>query len=173
MIASGQTLSALPTGSTSSLLLKVRDLQTHFPIRTGTIKAVDGVSFDVQRGKTLCVVGESGSGKSVTARSILQIVDEPGRIMGGSMLLHRADGSSLDLAQLGQRLIDGAAKSMAEDFFKRFDAEMQRQYPQAYAEKVAVAAPAAAALKAVPAVPVWVWGLVALVLAAGLYGLSR
>ena len=103
MIASGQTLSALPTGSTSSLLLKVRDLQTHFPIRTGTIKAVDGVSFDVQRGKTLCVVGESGSGKSVTARSILQIVDEPGRIMGGSMLLHRADGSSLDLAQLGQR----------------------------------------------------------------------
>ena len=103
MIASGQTLSALPTGSTSSLLLKVRDLRTYFPIRTGTIKAVDGVSFDVQRGKTLCVVGESGSGKSVTARSILQIVDEPGRIMGGSMLLHRADGSSLDLAQLGQR----------------------------------------------------------------------
>ena len=103
MIASGQTLSALPTGSASSLLLKVRDLQTYFPIRTGTIKAVDGVSFDVQRGKTLCVVGESGSGKSVTARSILQIVDEPGRIMGGSMLLHRADGSSLDLAQLGQR----------------------------------------------------------------------
>ena len=103
MIASGQTLSALPTGSTSSLLLKVRDLQTYFPIRTGTIKAVDGVSFDVQRGKTLCVVGESGSGKSVTARSILQIVDEPGRIMGGSMLLHRADGSRLDLAQLGQR----------------------------------------------------------------------
>jgi peptide/nickel transport system ATP-binding protein len=103
MIASGQTLSALPTGSTSSLLLKVRDLQTYFPIRTGTIKAVDGVSFDVQRGKTLCVVGESGSGKSVTARSILQIVDEPGRIMGGSMLLHRPDGSSLDLAQLGQR----------------------------------------------------------------------
>ena len=103
MIASGQTPSALPTGSSSSLLLKVRDLQTYFPIRTGTIKAVDGVSFDVQRGKTLCVVGESGSGKSVTARSILQIVDEPGRIMGGSMLLHRADGSSLDLAQLGQR----------------------------------------------------------------------
>ena len=103
MIAFGQTPSALPTGSSSSLLLKVRDLQTYFPIRTGTIKAVDGVSFDVQRGKTLCVVGESGSGKSVTARSILQIVDEPGRIMGGSMLLHRADGSSLDLAQLGQR----------------------------------------------------------------------
>lgn len=103
MTATSQAPSAPPASSASSLLLQVRDLHTYFPVRTGTIKAVDGVSFDVQRGKTLCVVGESGSGKSVTARSILQIVDEPGRIMGGSMLLHRADGSRLDLAQLGQR----------------------------------------------------------------------
>eukprot|EP01041_Mallomonas_annulata_P027027 gene27027-48521_t len=85
------------------VLLEVRGLQTHFSIRTGTIKAVDGVSFDVVRGKTLCVVGESGSGKSVTARSILQIVDDPGRIVSGSMVLHRPDGSSVDLAQLGAR----------------------------------------------------------------------
>jgi peptide/nickel transport system ATP-binding protein len=87
----------------TSLLLQVRDLSTHFPIRTGTIKAVDGVSFDVERGRTLCVVGESGSGKSVTARSILQIVDEPGRIVAGSMLLYRPDGSSVDLAKLPSR----------------------------------------------------------------------
>ena len=86
------------TGPTSGVLLQVRDLRTHFPIRTGVLKAVDGVSFDVERGKTLCVVGESGSGKSVTARSILQIVDEPGRIVSGSMVLHRPDGSSVDLA---------------------------------------------------------------------------
>jgi peptide/nickel transport system ATP-binding protein len=85
------------------VLLEVRGLQTHFSIRTGTIKAVDGVSFDVVRGKTLCVVGESGSGKSVTARSILQIVDEPGRIVSGSMVLHRPDGSTVDLARLGAR----------------------------------------------------------------------
>jgi peptide/nickel transport system ATP-binding protein len=91
------------TGPTSGVLLQVRDLRTHFPIRTGVLKAVDGVSFDVERGKTLCVVGESGSGKSVTARSILQIVDEPGRIVSGSMLLHRPDGSSVDMAQLGKR----------------------------------------------------------------------
>ena len=84
-------------------MLEVRDLRTHFPIRNGVIKAVDGISFDVARGKTLCVVGESGSGKSVTARSILQIVDEPGRIVGGSMLLHRNDGSSVDLARLNRR----------------------------------------------------------------------
>ena len=92
-----------PQGAQAIPLLQVRDLRTHFPIRNGVIKAVDGVSFDVERGKTLCVVGESGSGKSVTARSILQIVDEPGRIMGGSMLLNRADGSSVDLAKLNRR----------------------------------------------------------------------
>ncbi len=86
-----------------SPLLQVRDLQTHFPLRNGVLKAVDGVSFDVLRGRTLCVVGESGSGKSVTARSILQIVDDPGRIVGGSMLLHRANGSSVDLAKLDHR----------------------------------------------------------------------
>ncbi|MEO7937997.1 MAG: ABC transporter ATP-binding protein [Burkholderiaceae bacterium] len=84
-------------------LLQVRDLSTHFPVRNGVIRAVDGVSFDVMRGKTLCVVGESGSGKSVTARSILQIVDEPGRIVAGSMLLQRPDGSAVDLAALDRR----------------------------------------------------------------------
>lgn len=74
------------------------------------------------------------------------------------------------VAQLGQRLIDGAAKSMAEDFFKRFDAEMQRQYPQAYAEKVAVAAPAAAAPNAVL---VWVCVAGAVAVAAAMVWLSR
>ena len=103
MSVSNDAVSAASQPLTQGVLLQVRDLQTHFPVRTGTIKAVDGVSFDVARGQTLCVVGESGSGKSVTARSILQIVDEPGRIVGGSMVLHRPDGSSVDLARLGAR----------------------------------------------------------------------
>ena len=87
----------------TATVLAVRDLATHFPVRNGVVKAVDGVSFTVERGKTLCIVGESGSGKSVTARSILQIVDFPGRIVGGSMLLHRADGGTIDLAKLDRR----------------------------------------------------------------------
>ncbi|MDR7378510.1 peptide/nickel transport system ATP-binding protein [Rhodoferax ferrireducens] len=89
--------------SVSPILLQVNNLSTHFAVRNGSIKAVDGISFNVERGRTLCVVGESGSGKSVTARSILQIVDEPGRIAGGSMVLNRADGSSVDLAKLHPR----------------------------------------------------------------------
>jgi peptide/nickel transport system ATP-binding protein len=85
------------------IVLEVTDLVTHFPVRNGLVKAVDGVSFTLQRGKTLCIVGESGSGKSVTARSILQIVDAPGRIVSGSMVLHRPDGTSVDLARLSPR----------------------------------------------------------------------
>ena len=98
-----QHLKALAASPADQPLLQIRGLSTHFPTRTNIIKAVDGVSFDVDRGRTLCVVGESGSGKSVTARSILQIVDEPGRIMAGSMVLNRADGTSVDLAKLNPR----------------------------------------------------------------------
>ena len=83
-----------------AVILQVRDLATHFPVRNGTVRAVDGVSFDVARGRTLAIVGESGSGKSVMARSILQIVDAPGRIVSGSMMFTRQDGSTVDLARL-------------------------------------------------------------------------
>lgn len=56
-------------------LLEVRNLVTEFPVRNGVFRAVNDLSFSIDPGKTLCVVGESGSGKSVTARSILQIID--------------------------------------------------------------------------------------------------
>jgi peptide/nickel transport system ATP-binding protein len=84
------------------LLLEVKDLRTHFFTDEGVVKAVDGVDFEIERGQTVCVVGESGCGKSVTARSILQIVDPPGRVVSGQILLHQ-DGSTLDLATLDPR----------------------------------------------------------------------
>lgn len=80
-------------------LLSIRDLHTYFMADEGVVKAVDGVSFDVYSGRTLGIVGESGCGKSVTAHSILRIVEEPGRIVGGQILL-RQPGSETDLAQL-------------------------------------------------------------------------
>ena len=88
---------------TGESVLEVRGLATSFPLRQGLLKAVDDVSFTVRRGETLCIVGESGSGKSVTARSILQIVDAPGRITAGAMILHRRDGGTVDLAILNPR----------------------------------------------------------------------
>jgi oligopeptide/dipeptide ABC transporter ATP-binding protein len=85
--------SGLLDSSTSRLLdsplLAVRDLKTYFFQDDGLVKAVDGASFDVFAGRTLGIVGESGCGKSVTARSILRIVDRPGRIVGGQILLRR------------------------------------------------------------------------------------
>jgi peptide/nickel transport system ATP-binding protein len=68
-------------------LLRVDDLRTYFFTRGGVVKAVDGVSFAVSRGEVLGLVGESGSGKTVTGWSILGLVDPPGRIIGGSILL--------------------------------------------------------------------------------------
>src|SRR5882762_4296684 len=70
-------------------LLSVRNLKTYFAQDEGTVKAVDGVSFDVAPRATLGIVGESGCGKSVTARSILRIVDRPGRIVGGEIRFRR------------------------------------------------------------------------------------
>jgi len=81
-------------------LLSVRNLKTYFFQDEGTVKAVDGATFDVYPGKTLGIVGESGCGKSVTAQSILRIVDAPGKIVEGAILLTRADGSTVDVTQL-------------------------------------------------------------------------
>ena len=66
-------------------MLEVRDLRTSFFTPAGEVKAVNGVSFNLDSGKVLGIVGESGSGKSVTAYSILQILTHPGRIIGGSV----------------------------------------------------------------------------------------
>ncbi len=67
-------------------LLEVKDLQTYFYTDAGTIKAVDGISFNVKKGKTLGIVGESGCGKSITSLSIMQLVETPpGKIVGGTI----------------------------------------------------------------------------------------
>src|SRR5712692_641776 len=81
-------------------ILEVHDLRTYFFPEEGTVKAVDGAALRVWPGKTLGIVGESGCGKSVTARSILRIVERPGRIVSGSILLGRNGGGTVDLARL-------------------------------------------------------------------------
>lgn len=77
-------------------VLQVKNLRTYFRTRWGTVKAVDGVSFDLRRGETLGIVGESGCGKSATMLSVMRLVpNPPGRIVGGEIIL---DGQ--DLLQL-------------------------------------------------------------------------
>ena len=90
----------MPTGAEPLLpaapLLQVRDLRTWFLTDSGPVRAVDGVSFDVHAGETLGIVGESGSGKSVCAKSIMRLLDEPARIVGGSILFKGRDLAHLD-----------------------------------------------------------------------------
>jgi oligopeptide/dipeptide ABC transporter ATP-binding protein len=77
------------TMAANRVLLEVKGLKTYFPLEEGTVRAVDGADFTIERGKTLAVVGESGCGKSVTAQSILRIVPPPGQIVEGELLFHR------------------------------------------------------------------------------------
>jgi peptide/nickel transport system ATP-binding protein len=92
------------------LLLSVRNLVTSFRMDAGVIRAVDGVSFDVARGTTLGIVGESGSGKTVTALSILRLVDAPGFIESGEVFY--GDKDLLKLEEREMRAIRGRKISM-------------------------------------------------------------
>ncbi|MFM8990452.1 MAG: ATP-binding cassette domain-containing protein, partial [Alphaproteobacteria bacterium] len=88
---------------TTQPLLSVRDLKVVFGLDEGSVRAVDGVSFDVMPGQVVGIVGESGGGKSVTTKAMLQLVDPPGRIAAGEMLFRRAGGEVVDLARLDPR----------------------------------------------------------------------
>jgi peptide/nickel transport system ATP-binding protein len=74
----------------TSPVISVRDLVVEFVTRRGTLRALDGVSFDVRRGEVLGVVGESGAGKSVTGTAIIGLIEPPGRITSGEVLLNGA-----------------------------------------------------------------------------------
>jgi oligopeptide/dipeptide ABC transporter ATP-binding protein len=88
-------------------LIEVRDVKVYFYLDEGTVHAVEGVSFDIERGKTLGVVGESGCGKSVTSQAIMQIVPPPGKIVAGDIFFYRYndDGSSekIEITKLDPR----------------------------------------------------------------------
>ncbi|WP_380058781.1 ABC transporter ATP-binding protein (plasmid) [Falsihalocynthiibacter sp. SS001] len=77
-------------------VLTIRDLSVEFPVHKSTVKAVEGLSFELRRGETLCVVGESGSGKSVTARAILRLLQSPGRITSGEITFEGRDLTQVD-----------------------------------------------------------------------------
>ncbi|MFM8436862.1 MAG: ATP-binding cassette domain-containing protein, partial [Candidatus Kapaibacterium sp.] len=84
-----------------SLVLDVRNLVTEFRTEHYTMRAVNNVSFQVRRGKTLGIVGESGSGKSVTSLSIMRLIpDPPGKISSGEILFSEKDGTTTDLLKL-------------------------------------------------------------------------
>src|SRR5438067_2217102 len=87
--------------STNGNVLTVTDLRTYFETEDGTVKAVDGISFNVKQGETLGIVGESGSGKSVANLSLMRLIPEPpGRIVSGSVLFHGRDVLKLSAREI-------------------------------------------------------------------------
>ena len=76
----------------NEVMLEVNDLKTYFFNRTSTVKAVDGISFQLRKGETLGIVGESGCGKTMTALSLFRLVPKPaGKIIEGQILLNGED----------------------------------------------------------------------------------
>ena len=98
-------------------LLEVRDLSTHFTSRRGTIKAVDGVSFSLDRGEALAIVGESASGKSVMARSLIRLIPEPpGKIVDGAILLDGEDILKMSARRLRDARVADALRQNCSNF---------------------------------------------------------
>ncbi|VVB55702.1 putative ABC transporter ATP-binding protein [uncultured archaeon] len=81
-------------------ILSVENLKTYFFTKKGTVKAVDDISFDLRKGELLCIVGESGSGKTVTALSILRLIESPGKIIDGRIILNGRDLPGLSPGQM-------------------------------------------------------------------------
>ncbi len=77
-------------------MLKVEDLKVYYFTRKGVVRAVDGVSFEVRRGENLGIAGESGCGKSTTGMAIMRLIEKPGKIVGGKVLLDGEDLLQMD-----------------------------------------------------------------------------
>ncbi|MCB0064347.1 MAG: ABC transporter ATP-binding protein [Caldilineaceae bacterium] len=88
---------------TNDTILQVNDLQTSFFTESGEIRALSGVNFTLKRGEVLGIVGESGCGKSVTAQCIMNMVPNPGKIMGGEIIYHRRSGGQVDAVDIVQQ----------------------------------------------------------------------
>ncbi len=97
-------------GTDGGELLTVKDLRTHFFTQDGVVKAVDGISFGIRNGETLGIVGESGCGKSITALSVMRLIERPGRIVEGSIRLAGRD--LLAMSDEEMRDVRGNAISM-------------------------------------------------------------
>ncbi len=110
MVTQAQTFKTAAGSLANEPLLRVDDLKAYFFMDEGTVKAVDGVSFDVQPGKVVGIVGESGCGKSVTMKAILQILEPGAKIVNGKVTLrsrvHHGDLNSpeelVELTKLGR-----------------------------------------------------------------------
>ena len=107
LTATKETTTTAPTDSTlHPNVLEVDNLQVFFYTEEGEVRAVDGVSFEMRRGRVTGLVGESGCGKSVTSYSILKLVQKPGQVKGGQIRFYPSDGTEIDITELPEKSDD-------------------------------------------------------------------
>jgi oligopeptide/dipeptide ABC transporter ATP-binding protein len=93
-----------PTSPESDTILEINNLKTYFYLEAGTVRAVDGVNLTLQRQQTLGLVGESGCGKSITAMSVMRLIQSPpGKIVDGQIMLYTKEGEGVDIASLNPK----------------------------------------------------------------------
>src|SRR5574341_171563 len=100
----------MPLIQKANEVLSVHNLKTYFFTKKGIVRAVDDISFHLEKGEVLCIIGESGSGKTATALSIMRLVDQPGKTIEGNILFHGND--LLRLSENEMRAIRGNKISM-------------------------------------------------------------
>lgn len=103
------------------VLLEVEDLQTYYKTDAGIVRAVDGVSFEVERGETVGLVGESGAGKSVAVRSVLGLIRDPGRIVSGSVRFDGTELTDLTETELRQQVRGSEISMVFQDAMSALD----------------------------------------------------
>jgi oligopeptide/dipeptide ABC transporter ATP-binding protein len=94
---------SIPEKNTDDSVLDIKDLEIVFDVEGGAVKAVNGVSLSLRRGKITSVVGESGCGKSVTSYSIMRLIQKPGRIAKGSIHFYPQEGEAVDMVSLSEK----------------------------------------------------------------------
>ncbi len=119
--------------SALNTILEVRNLQTAYFTEKETIRAVDGISFDIRQGETVGIVGESGSGKSVTARSLMGLVESPGRVLEGSSIRFRQLETVQEYAQsFSKRVVEVEPLKQQYDLRSLFQNEALPVTPETF-----------------------------------------
>ena len=139
MVTTEQATRSAPSSSDEDLALRVEDLKVYYGTPRGTVKAVDGVSFNLKQGERFALVGESGSGKSTLAMAIMRLTREPGHIAGGHIYLNGRDVVDMrgERYTLDPTTRNGTRTTRRDELFEPCDASRRSDHRRHYGSRSA------------------------------------